>query len=434
MTIAEPSVATVTEADSAVEVPVAGAPSSGERFRPSAAGWSARGALVAVVAGLVLVLPVVRDPLDSYEFAGAAIYAIIGLSLNVLIGYTGTISLGHNAFVGVGAFTTAYVVGQSGQPFLLGVAAATIIGALQSLILGGLALRVSGLYFALITLSYGVMAQESIFGISALTGGGAGASAPLPTGPVTYYFICLGFLGAVLWIDWRLIRSKGGRALLALRENPRVAASLGVNVKAYTIVGFMVAGAFAGLGGALLAHRNVVVSPTTFSFQLALLFVIMTVVGGLRSRVGIIIGSSLFAMVTFLVRTVPGFERTLARFDLLLPILAVAIGVVVVLTALRRHGRLSAPAVVGGVVALLGVLVLSPVTIPFLEDRLSEIPVLTPEASRNVVGPALLLLVLTRLPGGIGQLTKPVQRWLRGERFDWAVGREKEVHITDVRA
>jgi hypothetical protein len=90
---------------------------------------------------------------------------------------------------------------------------------------------------------------------------------------------------------------------------------------------------------------------------------------------------------------------------------------------------------IAGVVTLvLGVIVLSPVTVPFLEARLAEIPVLSPDASRNVVGPALLLLVLTRLPGGIGQLTKPVQRWLKGERFDWSAGREKEVQITDVRA
>ncbi|MEX2659374.1 MAG: branched-chain amino acid ABC transporter permease, partial [Acidimicrobiales bacterium] len=269
---------------------------------------------------------------------------------------------------------------------------------------------------------------------SAFTGGGAGASAPLPTGPVTYYFICLGFLGVVLWVDWRLIRSKGGRALLALRENPRVAASLGIDVKAYTLIGFMVAGAFAGLGGALLAHRNVVVSPTSFSFQLALLFVIMTVVGGLRSRVGIIIGSSLFAMLTFLVRTVPGAERTLARFDLVVPIAAIGLGLVLLFGALRRRQGVNRTVVIGGVLAVLGTVVLSPVTIPYLEARLAEIPVLTPDFSRNVVGPALLLLVLTRLPGGIGQLTKPVQRWLKGERFDWSVGKEKEVQITDVRA
>jgi len=74
------------------------------------------------------------------------------------------------------------------------------------------------------------------------------------------------------------------------------------------------------------------------------------------------------------------------------------------------------------------------VRVPYLEDRLAEIPVLTPERASGVVGPVLLLVVLTRLPGGIGQLVKPIQLWISGKRFDWAAGRVKEVVITDVRA
>jgi hypothetical protein len=88
----------------------------------------------------------------------------------------------------------------------------------------------------------------------------------------------------------------------------------------------------------------------------------------------------------------------------------------------------------GGVLSVLAVLVLSPVAVPFLEERLAEIPVLTPERASGVVGPVMLLVVLTRLPGGIGQLVRPVQRWVAGHRFDWASGRVKEVMITDVRA
>src|SRR5687768_13335825 len=138
-----------------------------------------------VIVGALLAAVVMGAPyyLESraVELSGAVIYAIIGLSLNVLIGYTGTISLGHQAFVGIGAFTAAYMAGQQGQPFLVGVAIAAILGGVQAVVLGGLALRISGLYFALITLSYGVLAQESLFNIQSLTGGGAGAFAPIPT-------------------------------------------------------------------------------------------------------------------------------------------------------------------------------------------------------------------------------------------------------------
>ena len=385
--------------------------------------------VVAAIAALVLGAPYFLES-RSVDFAGAVIYAIIGLSLNVLIGYVGTISLGHQAFVGIGAFTAAYMAGQQGQPFLVGVVVAALLGAVQALALGGLALRISGLYFALITLSYGVLAQESLFNIKSLTGGGAGAFATIPTGFRSYYFICLGFLAIVVYADWRLMKTKGGRALLALRENPRVAATFGIDVKAYMLVGFAVSGLFAGIGGALLAHRDEVVDPTLFSFPLALLFVLMTVVGGLRSRTGIIIGSALFALLRVLVEEIPGFERTLVRWDLTLPILVVLLGAGVLWSGRGRQQAMIA----GGVLVALGLLVLSPVTIPFLEDRLAEIPRLSPERASGVIGPVMLLLVLTRLPGGIGQLVRPVQHWLRGNEWDWSIGRVKEVQITDVRA
>ena len=401
------------------------------RFRPSAVGWLVRLAVVAAVAAVVLLAPVYLEE-RAVDLAAAPIYAIIALSLNVLIGYLGTISLGHQAFVGIGAFTTAFVVGEHSHPFLLGIVIAAALGGIQALFLGGLALRISGLYFSLITLSYGVLAQESFFNITSLTGGGAGATAPIPTTMKAYFYICLGFLALVLYADWRLMKSKGGRALLALRENPRVAATFGINVKIYTLIGFVVAGVFAGIGGALLAHRDEVVNSVGFDFPLALLFVLMTVVGGLRSRTGIVIGASIFALLKMLVEEIPGFERALARWDVTLPILVLLAGAVALVTGLRRSRRW--PTIVGGIAVLLAVLVLSPATLPFLEDRLGEIPVLTPERASGVVGPVVLLLVLTRLPGGIGQLVRPVQLWLKGQRFDWSKGLVKEVTITDVRA
>jgi branched-chain amino acid transport system permease protein len=424
-TVAEPLLGDPTEV---IEVPRGG---HGVAWTPNAAGWAGRLGAVAAVTAVVVLAPVVFAD-RQVDLAAAPIYAIIALSLNVLIGYIGTISLGHQAFVGIGAFTAAFVVGQHEHPFLLGVLVAAAVGGLQALVLGGLALRISGLYFALITLSYGVVAQESLFNVRSFTGGGAGANAPMPTTVRTYYFICVGFLALVLYLDWRLVRSKAGRALLALRENPRVAATLGINVKAYTLVGFVVSGTFAGIGGSLLAHRDEVVSSVGFNFPLALLLILMTVVGGLRNRTGIVISASLFALLKMLVEEVPGFERSLARWDLTLPIIGIGVGALVGFLGVRRARR---SAMVGGAAAaLLGALLLSPLRVPFLEDRLAEMPVLTSERASGVVGPVLLLLVLTMLPGGIGQLVRPVTAWIGGRRFDWSSGRVREVVITDVRA
>jgi len=350
-------------------------------FRPSPLGLLARGIVWAAIAWLVLVFPLGQEGFELQRYAQAVIYGIIGLSLNVLLGYVGQISLGHQAFVGIGAFTSAYVVSVQNLSFWVGVAAAVAVGGLQALILGGVSLRVTGLYFALVTLAYGLVAERNIFQIEELTGGGQGQAAPKPSLFDTdwrYYYLCLAFLALVLWIDWRMMRTKWGRSLLALRENPRVAATFGVNVKALTLFAFVVSGAFAGLGGALLAHNDTFVSPETWNFNLALIFVIMTVVGGLRSRAGIVIGSAFFALLGYL----------LDRFS-------------------------------------------------FLQDALNAIPGapdLTSEIAPLVIGPILLLLTLALSPGGIGQQIRPVVGWLLGRRFNLRDRGPKEVQISDVRA
>ena len=357
-------------------------------FRPSPVGWVARGVVMAAVAALVLLLPTTKGAVDVHIYTQAVIFAIIGLSLNVLLGYTGQISLGHQAFVGIGAFTSAYMVTVHGQPFVAAVAMAMVVGALQALLLGAVSLRITGLYFALVTLAYGTMAEESLFNIQKLTGGSAGQPAPKPTWFTTdlrYYYLCLAFLAAVIWIDWRLMKTKGGRALSAVRENPRVAATFGTDVKVYTLMAFVVAGVFAGLGGALLAHNDTFVVRDLFNFQLALVFVIMTVVGGLRNRTGVVIGSAFFALVGYF------FDKLFEK---------------------------------GLHIAF---------TLPLLDFRVA-IKALPKEYAPIVIGPMLLLFTLTRHPGGMGQQIRPLQRWLRGGRFSFKDTHESEVRVSDVRA
>ena len=111
-----------------------------------------------------------------------------------------------------------------------------------------------------------------------------------------------------------MMRSQGGRALLALRENPRVASTFGINVRLATLFAFVVSGAFAGLAGALIASNDTFVSPEVWNFNLALVFVIMTVVGGLRSRAGVVIGGAFFALLPYLIEQDPG-SRGRARED-----------------------------------------------------------------------------------------------------------------------
>jgi branched-chain amino acid transport system permease protein len=362
-------------------VAVAPAPDAAGAFRPTVGGWLLRGVVWAAVAYLVLILPLSQDGIEVREYTTAVCYAIVALSLNVLLGYVGQISLGHAAFVGIGAFTSAYLVTVQGQSFWLGVLAATAIGAGQALVLGGISLRIRGLYFALVTLSYGLVAVDNIFQIQEFTGGGAGQSAPKPNWFDTewrYYYLTLAFLALVLFVDWRMMRTKSGRALLALRENPRVAATFGINVRLATLLAFVVSGAMAGLAGALIAHGQESVSADVWNFRLSLVFVIMTVVGGLRSRPGLVIGGAFFALLPYIIHQIPGLEDLLAKLP-------------------------------------------GPVD-------------LSPELAPLVIGPLLLLLNLIQFPGGIGQQIRPLQRWMSGHRFDPHDRGLKEVQITDVRA
>jgi branched-chain amino acid transport system permease protein len=267
-----------------------------------------------------------------------------------------------------------------GQSFWVGVLAAAAIGGGQALVLGAVSLRVRGLYFALVTLAYGLVAEQNIFQIQELTGGGAGQPAPKPEGFNTewrFYYLCLAFLAVVLLIDWRMMRTKSGRSLLALRENPRVASTFGINVRLATLFAFVISGVFAGLAGALIGHNDTFVSPDVWNFNLALVFIIMTVVGGLRSRAGLVIGGAFFALMPYLLERIPGMDS-------------------------------------------------------FLEWIPG--PTLTFEIAPLVIGPLLLLLTLIQFPGGIGQQLRPVIRWMTGHRFDLHDRGLKEVQITDVRA
>jgi branched-chain amino acid transport system permease protein len=270
---------------------------------PSAAGWAVRRGLIAlIVLGIVAMPLFYRGESGQTKLTWIAIgliYIIFGLSINVLVGYAGQISLGHQAFVGVGAFTSAYFVSVSHLSFWLAFVLAGVSGAISAAFLGFIALRLRGLFLALITLAYGTVAQFTLFNISSLTGGGAGARAPRPagfTGNMQFAYLCMAVAAVLLYIDWRMVRSKVGRAIFAIRENELSAASFGINITGYKLLAFTVSGVFAGLGGSLFAHQQQLVQAANFDFTFALTLVLMVVVGGLGSRVGVLIGSTFFAL------------------------------------------------------------------------------------------------------------------------------------------
>ncbi|HEX2030242.1 MAG TPA: branched-chain amino acid ABC transporter permease [Actinomycetota bacterium] len=347
------------------------------RFRPGSAGVAARVVASVVIAGGVLALPLLASEVRDNWIALAAIYGVIGLSINVITGHAGQLSLGHQAFVGIGAFMAAFVAAQIGgyfpdpenptlpplavatTNFWLGLVAAGVVGAIMALLLGVVALRIRGLYLALITLAFGLMAENTIFGIRGFTGAGAGLAAPRPAmfaSHQAYAYLCLGVLALFLYVDWRLVRSKGGRGIVALRNEERIAATLGVNVTAYKLLAFATAGLMAGVAGALFAHWNQRVQALDFELQVALVWILMAVVGGLGSRAGVVIGSAFFAVFPLALGDWTG------GVSLDLPL----VGLVIV------------------------------------------------ETVSPLIGALLLLLTITLYPGGIGQQILPFRRWFAG--------------------
>jgi len=267
--------------------------------KPSARGWLARRIVQGlVISGGLMVIAMDLPVIEPARIARGLIYVIIGFSLHILLGYLGQISLGHQAFVGVGAFTSALLV-TKGLTFWVAIFVSGATGALAALVLGFVALRLRGLVLALVTFAYGQVAEHSIFAIQGLTGGAAGATALRPAGFAgdrAWAFLVAGFL-AIMWLlDWRLVKSKAGRAIMTIRENEIAAASFGINVVGYKILAFLLSGAIAGIGGALFAHNFEQVAPGDFSFQLALIIVLMVVVGGLGSRLGVFVGSMFFGI------------------------------------------------------------------------------------------------------------------------------------------
>lgn len=320
-------------------------------WQPDRRGRTARWLVLGMVAALVVASPHLIGGVRVNVLSAAATSVIVALSLNVLIGYTGQVSLGHSAFLGMGAFTAGFVLTELRMPWEAALVAAVLIGAVQALVIGTVSLRVRGQYLALVTLVYAVFAERVLFNIEELTGGGGGIGAPRPSwaqGDVVYAYVCMLAVVAVLLLDWRLTSSKAGRAIESIRDSERVAASWGINVTAFKLLAFVLSGAMAGLAGALFASVQELVTPLDFAFLGSLTFVMMTIFGGVRSRPGVVLGALVFSFIAY------GLERLAEAFP------------GTVLTA-------------------------------------SATPLVTA---------LLVLFVLLRFPGGLAQLLGPVFRWL----------------------
>ncbi len=398
------------------------------RWRPSPGGYGARLAVFGVIIGLALWIPHALPAKFVPVAIQAVTYGIIALSLNVLMGYAGQVSLGHAAFVGIGAFAGGIILTDVGLPYPVAMLGALVVGGLLALVLGGIALRVAGLNLAIVTISFGLLTQETLFNIRSLTGGGAGKLAPRPafaSGDIAFVYFCLIILVLVWLFDWRLTETKAGRAIQALRDDERVAASWGINVTAYKLLAFIIAGALAGLAGLLFAGKEQVASPGSFSFTASLLFLLMTVVGGLRSRPGVVIGGVFFAILPTLLGTaheawgISGPEGLEACATAPPRVIQLIVGLAVVGAGIEAIRHRSGSTAKRNIVGLLGVAVIAGGawfgTAAFLGNYCMFATI--DAVFETLIGAGLLLITLIQFPGGIAEQFAPVFRWLSFQPF-----------------
>lgn len=305
-----------------------------------------RTAMLAAGALVALTLPLALGPYGHFILATALVYMLVALSLNILIGMGGQISIGHAGFWALGAYGSAIVVVKLGAPFWLGVLAGGLVAAAFGVIVALPALRVQGHYLAIATLGFALFIQQALFEWEALTGGRQGLFVPRPSlfgfelkEDFEYYYLLLVIVAAFAWFTGNLRRSLTGRSLEAFRMSPIAAQSVGIPRAQYIVMAFALSAFFTGVSGALYGHMIGHLSTEAFSLTVSLSFLTMAVIGGLDSRVGALLGGLFLALAPELLRELKDAQMVIYGATLVLCMQFLPGGLASVLLRFRDRRR-----------------------------------------------------------------------------------------------
>jgi branched-chain amino acid transport system permease protein len=245
----------------------------------------------------------------------AGIYIILTISINLIIGYAGQVSLGHAAFYGIGAYASALVSLNWNFPFPAAALVAMLIAGICGLALGLPTLRLKEDYLAIVTLGFGVIVDLVFLNLD-ITGGPDGLPGiPSPSlfglsfrQPWLYLVLVIFTLVLVLIITYRLVDSYHGRALRAIRDHEITAQVMGINTPAYKVFIFTLAAALAGLAGSLYAHYITFINPESFGLHTSILILAMVVLGGMGSILGSVLGAVILTILPELLREVHAYQ------------------------------------------------------------------------------------------------------------------------------
>ena len=264
---------------------------------------------------LLLVPLAVRNPYYVHLAETILIYAILLFGLDIVVGYTGQVSLGHAGLFGIGSYTTAVLVFKAGWPVLLTIPCSIAMAALFGLVLALPALRVTGPYLAMVTLAFGTIIRILINEMTFLTEGPLGIKVGKPLlfghkfSEMQFYYLAAILMVLSLIVVDRIVKSHFGRAFQALRDSPVASDCMGVSVYRYKVYAFVISAALAGLAGSLYAYSEEYVSPDTYNFELTILFLLAVIMGGRKTRSGALVGALIVVMLPSLLSDIELFRE-----------------------------------------------------------------------------------------------------------------------------
>jgi branched-chain amino acid transport system permease protein len=264
--------------------------------------------VVLILAAVAITLPAYASVYMLYMASLVAINAIATVGLNITVGYAGLLSIGHSAFVGVGAYAAGLAMLHLGTPLLVNVIIGGVAAFAVGLVFGIPSVRIKGVYLAIATLA----AQYSLYFIfqqwASVTGGDRGLSLPATNlfglGDTGFYYGVVGIAVLLAVAGRNLFRTRLGRSFIAVRERDYAAEVLGINVVHAKLLAFGIGAAFAGVSGALTAHFLRLVNPDQFTLTVSVFFLAAVVVGGRASIVGSVLGAAFMTLIPEFLRWV----------------------------------------------------------------------------------------------------------------------------------
>lgn len=254
--------------------------------------------LVIALIGLLLLVPLFGSPYMLNLLIQIGYYGIAALGLNLVVGFTGQISLGHSAFFGFGAFASAWLNNSLGVPVFFAIPLAGIMAMLLGILVGIPAGRIKGLYLAIATLASQFIIEDFFARANWFTGGSSGAMAEYLTifgytfdTDQSYFYVVLFYVVLMFTFTSNLVRSRDGRALVAVRDHYLSAEIMGINLTWYRVMSFGLSALYAGIGGALFGHYLGFVSVEGFTIILSIQFLAIIIIGGLGSIYGTLLGT-----------------------------------------------------------------------------------------------------------------------------------------------